>query len=293
MHKRFAAVLIFAFIVATLASMALYRLATNQPARAALPTAQLVFASRDLELGTVIRENDIALADWRGEVPAGASSHMQDFIGRGVTSKIYAKEAILDSRLALQGAGGGLAATIPKGMRAVAVAVNEVIGVAGFVVAGMHVDVLISGTPPSGTGGLEAETTTLLQNIEVLSAGKDFQKDAEGKPIAVQVVNLLVTPEQAEQVSLASHQTTIQLVLRNPLDDDVTKTPGVTQGELFSGNKQKPVVARAHAVRSRPHSPAKPVAVVFPPPPPPVKQKEPPAVEIIVGGKKSETKFGQ
>jgi pilus assembly protein CpaB len=170
-------------------------------------------------LGNVIRDGDIALADWRGEVPTGASSHKQDFIGRGVTTKIYAREAILDSRLAPKGAGGGLAATIPNGMRAVAVAVNEVVGVAGFAVAGMHVDVLISGTPPSGTGGLGTQRT-LLQNIEVLSAGQDFKKDSEGKPIAVQVVNLLVTPEQAEQLSLASHQTTIQLVLRNPLGLD-------------------------------------------------------------------------
>jgi pilus assembly protein CpaB len=92
----------------------------------------------------------------------------------------------------------------------------------------MHVDVLVSGTPPSGSGGLGALTRTLLQNIEVLSAGQDFKKDAEGKPVAVQVVNLLVTPEQAEQLSLASHETTIQLALHkhNPLDRDVTKIPG-------------------------------------------------------------------
>jgi len=217
---------------------------------------------------------------------------MQDFIGRGVTTKIYAKEAILETRLAPKGAGGGLAATIPKGMRAVAVAVNEVVGVAGFAVAGMHVDVLISGTPPSGTGGLGTQTRTLLQNIEVLSAGQDFKKDSEGKPIAVQVVNLLVTPEQAEQLSLASHQTTIQLVLRNPLDGDVTKTPGVALKQLFGGDEPKPVAPpRLHR---RP--PAKPVAVLAevppPPPPPPSVKKVEPVMEIFFGGKKVETKFG-
>jgi pilus assembly protein CpaB len=116
---------------------------------------------------------------------------------------------------------------IPPGMRAVGVPVNEVVGDAGFVVPSMHVDVLISGTPPSGTGGLGTQTKNLLQNIEVLSAGQDFKKDPEGKPVAVQVVNLLVTPRQAEQLSLASHQTSIQLAPRNPLDRDVTKTSGV------------------------------------------------------------------
>jgi pilus assembly protein CpaB len=295
MDKRFLAVLIFAFFMATLASTTLYRLTANQPARAALPTAKLVLASHDLELGTVLREDDLKLTDWFGEKPANALSRMDDLVGRGVITKIYAKEAILETRLAPKGAGGGLAAMIPQGMRAVAVPVNEVVGDAGFVVAGMHVDVLISGTPPGGTGGLGTLTTTLLQNIEVLSADQDFKKDAEGKPVAVKVVNLLVTPEQVERLSLASHQTTIQLALRNPLDNDVTNTPGIAAAQLFGADKPKPVEARARAVRSRTRRPAKPVdAEVAPPPPlPPVKQGDAPTVEIILGSKKSETKFGQ
>jgi pilus assembly protein CpaB len=295
MYKRFVAVLIFAFIVATGASFALYRLTANQTqlARAAAPTVKLVLASRDLELGTIIRDGDLVLTDWLGEAPEGTSSHAQDFVGRGITNNIYAKEAILESRLAPKGAGGGFAVMIPQGMRAVAVPVNEVVGVAGFVRPGMHVDVLISGTPPSGTGGLGTLTKTLLQNIEVLSAGQDFKKDAEGKPVAVQVVTLLVTPEQAEQLSLASHQTTIQLVLRNPLDRDVTKPPGVALEQLFNGGKPKPVEAVARA-RLRRHPPARPpvVAEVAPPPPPPPSKKETPFVmEIISGAKKSEHKF--
>jgi pilus assembly protein CpaB len=294
MNKRFVAVLTFAFIVATGASLTLYRLTSNrsQPARAAAPTVKLVLASRDLELGAILREGDLVLSDWSGDAPAGASQHAQDFVGRGVINKIYAKEPILEARLAAKGAGGGFAATIPQGMRAVAVPVNEVVGVAGFVVPGMHVDVIISGNPPSGTAGLGTQTTTLLQNIEVLSAGQDFKKDAEGKPIAVQVVNLLVTPEQAEQLSLASHQTTIQLVLRNPLDRDVAKTPGVALSQLFGGSKPKPVQAPGTAPRSRPRPPAKPViAEAAPPPPPPVKKEEPFVMEIISGSKKAEHKF--
>ena len=275
MNKRFVAVLIFAFIVATGASMTLYRLTSNrsQPARAAAPTVKLVLASKDLEVGSVLREGDVVLKDWAGEAPPNAAQLLQDVLGRGVITKIYAKEAILETRLAPKGAGGGFAATIPQGMRAVAVPVNEVVGVAGFAVAGMHVDVIISGTPPNGTGGLGTQTRTLLQNIEVLSAGQDFKKDAEGKPVAVQVVNLLVTPEQAEQLSLASHQTTIQLVLRNPLDRDVAKTPGVALGQLFD-SKAKPVseAAVAPVARLRP-LPAKTVAapeVAVAPSPPPV-----------------------
>jgi pilus assembly protein CpaB len=296
MNKRFVAVLIFAFFVATGASMTLYRLTSNrsQPARAPVPTVKLVLASRDLELGTILRDGDLVLTDWPGEAPAGAAFHTQDVVGRGVITKIYAKEPILEARLAPKGAGGGFAATIPQGMRAVAVPVNEVVGVAGFAVAGMHVDVIISGTPTSGTASLGTQTTTLLQNIEVLSAGQDFKKDAEGKPVAVQVVNLLVTPEQAEQLSLASHQTTIQLVLRNPLDREVTKPPGVALSQLFGGSKPKRADPPAPAPRSRPHPAAKPVlAEVAPPlpPPPPVKKEEPFFMEIISGSKKVEHKF--
>ena len=143
-----------------------------------------------------------------------------------------------------KGAGGGLAATIPKGMRAVAVKVNEVVGVAGFVTPGMRVDVLISGNPPSTQASAHNMVTkTLLQNIEVLSAGQEYKKDAEGKPIPVQVVNLLTTPAQAEKLSLATNQTTIQLVLRNPMDTEIAKTSGLAVSNLFFGTEMAPAVA--------------------------------------------------
>src|SRR5262249_35807256 len=150
----------------------------------------------------------------------------QDVVGRGVITPIFAREPVIDSRLAPKGAGGGLAAMIPPGMRAVAIRVNEVVGVAGVGVPGMRVGVVGSGRKPGGDAGVGARLRKLLQNLEVLSAGQDFKKDAEGKPVQSQVVNLLVTPQQAEELSLASAQTTIQLVLRNPLDHDTAKTPG-------------------------------------------------------------------
>src|SRR5438105_931545 len=219
MNKRFIGVLTFAFLVAAGASLILYRVLINRPqnAKAANASAHIVVANKNLELGTVIKDEDVQLAEWSGEIPKGASTKVQDLLGRGVTTTIFAKEPVIDSRLAPKGAGGGLAAMIPPGMRAVAVRVNEVVGVAGFVVPGARVDVLISGSVPN-SGNLGTLTRTLLQNVEVLSAGQDFKKDAEGKPIVVQVINLLVNPEHAEQLSLAASQTQIQLVLRNPLD---------------------------------------------------------------------------
>src|SRR3954451_15152759 len=246
MNKRFIGVLTFAFLVAAGASLILYRVLINRPqnAKAAASSAHIVLANKNLELGTVIKEDDVQLAEWSGEIPLGASTKVQDLLGRGVTTTIYAKEPVIDSRLAPKGAGGGLAAMIPPGMRAVAVRVNEVVGVAGFVVPGTRVDVIISGSAPNGGGNLGTLTRTLLQNVEVLSAGQDFKKDAEGKPIVVQVINLLVNPEHAEQLSLASSQTQIQLVLRNPLDREDAKTPGTALAQLFTGQK----IALAEAV---------------------------------------------
>ena len=285
MNKRFVGVLIFAFVVALGFSTVFYRLLVHQSqtTSAARTTVRLALATKDLEVGAILRDADVKIEDWPGAVPAGATARPQDLVGRGVTTTIYAREPIIESRLAPKGAGGGLAAMIPQGMRAVAVRVNEVVGVAGFVVPGMHVDVLISGNSPGGNLG--TLTKTMLQNIEVLSAGQDFKKDAEGKPVMVQVVNLLVTPEQAEQLSLASNQTTIQLILRNPLDRQMTQTPGAAMSNLFSGGKFKMPQA-AENTEARPRPAPKPVAEREPP-----KKEAPFVMEILSGTKKAEAKF--
>jgi len=173
----------------------------------------------------------------------------------------------------------------------VAIRVNDVAGVAGFVVAGLHVDVLISGNAPNSTANVGTLTKTLLQNIEVLSAGQDFKKDAEGKPVMVAVVNLLVTPEQAEQLSLASSQTTIQLVLRNPLDREVAKTSGTALAHLFDGGKLNLAPPQPKSNEGRPRTYVAQVARVAQPAAPPLPKKEPFTMEIISGTKKTEVKF--
>ncbi len=293
MNKRFVGVLTFAFLVAAGASLVLYRVLLSRPANAkpGPALAQVALATKDLEVGSVVKEEDVKVAEWPGAVPIGATTQVKDIIGRGVITAIFAKEPIIESRLAPKGAGGGMAAMIPPGMRAVAVRVNEVVGVAGFVVPGTHVDILISGNTPGGNGNLGTLTQTLLQNIEVLSAGQDFKKDAEGKPVMVQVVNMLVTPTQAEQLSLASSQTSIQLVLRNPLDHDIAKTPGTALQHLFTGGKMQQQLPSELSQRPRNVPRATPIpvrAAALPAPP-----KEIPFVmEIISGPTKREQKFG-
>jgi pilus assembly protein CpaB len=234
------------------------------------------------------------LGDWAGAVPAGATNKLEDLKGRGVTTPIYAKEPIIESRLAPRGAGGGLAALIPHGMRAFAVSVNEVVGVAGFVTAGSHVDLLIQGNSPNANASLGTLSKTLIQNLEVLSAGQDFRKDPEGKPVPVQVVNVLVTPEQAEVLSLASSQTSIRMTLRNPLDHDIAKTPGTAMKFVWGGTgnlKSAPGADEAPpapaVARPRP-APERPREIVAQAPP---KKETPFVMEILSGSQRSETKF--
>ena len=207
-----------------------------------------------------------------------------------MVATIYEGEPILETRLAAKGAGGGLAATIPPGMRAVSIRVNDVGGVSGFVRPGARVDVLIAGHPPGDASGLGTVTKTLLQNMEVLSAGQDMQKDAEGKPVSVPVVNLLVTPEQAETLSLASNEMHIQLVLRNPLDTQTVTTPGTAVSNLFTGESGLPQQARPApkpVVKTAAKAPPKPAPQVVDPP----KVLVPLTVEVITGTTRAETKF--
>lgn len=296
MNQRLISVLAFAFIVSAGASLLLYRLLSGRATTQAAPKAsKLILAARDLQPGTLIRDADLRTGEWSGTIPEGVIRKSEDIVGRGVISPIFNSEPIVETRLALKGGGAGLAALIPNGMRAVAIRVNEIVGVAGFVVPGMRVDVLISGSPP-GDAALGGVTRTLLQNVEVLSAGQNFQKDAEGKPVSVAVVTLLVTPQQAEMLSLASNHATIQLVLRNPLDNDIAKTSGSAVSQLFqTGDPLRPAARPRLVGLIGPFGPAESarVAPVRPTPPPAATRPapKPRVVEVINGVKRTETQF--
>jgi pilus assembly protein CpaB len=188
----------------------------------------------------------------------------------------------LSGRLASRGAGAGLASTIPMGMRAVAIRVNEVVGLAGFVLPGMRVDVLMAGNIPVVESRAGTLCRTILQNIEVLSAGQKMEKTADGKPESAEVVNLLVTPDQAEILNLASSETKVQLVLRNPLDTKTEATQGTSIARLFGVSETAPQAARS-VFRSVPQ--AKPIGLLVPPEPATER------VEVFRGGKRTEEIF--
>jgi pilus assembly protein CpaB len=291
--QRFLLVVIFALVVSAVASIILYRVISSQLASTqGAATTKVVVALRNINGGELIKEADVKLADFAGTPPAGAIVKTEDAVNRGVISEIYQGETILESRLAAKGGGAGLAAIIPQGMRAVAVRMNDVAGISGFATPGQHVDVLVAGNPPGANNAVGTLTKTLLQNIEILSAGQSIQKDAEGKPVSVGVINLLVTPEQAEIMSLASNEERIQLVLRNPTDREEVKTSGTNVAFLFTGVKPNvpttgPGTKQLPKKAPPPPPPPPPVVAAPKPPPPP----PPITVEVFHGSRKTESKF--
>ena len=190
----------------------------------------VVVAARDIPLGALLDPEDLTVIDWPSEaIPAGFQAQMSDLVGRAAIAPMRRNEPILETKLAGVGSSGGLPAVIPDGMRALSVRVDEVVGVAGFVTPGTRVDVLVTLTGAQAS----AQTKSILQNIQTLAAGQVYQQDPEGNPQAVTVVTLLVSPEEAEILTLASNQGRIQMALRASLDLEEVETRGVRVTELF------------------------------------------------------------
>jgi len=270
MDRRFLTVaglsLLFALVVAGI----FYQMVAG-PKPSAKPqkieTKDVVVAARALPVGITIKPADVKLAKLpAGHIPPGTFSRPEEVYDRPVISSILPEEPIREGRVGARGSGLGLAPVIPPGMRAVAVRVNEVVGVAGFVLPGMRVDVLVTGKLPNEP---DTVTTTVLQNILVLSAGQQIEPDARGQAINSPVVTLLVTPEQAEILTLAGNEGKIQLLLRNASDQSVEKTPGRLLSELYQVRKPAVAVAPrpAPAPPARPEPKAEKPAEPAPPPP--------------------------
>lgn len=190
-----------------------------------------VVAAKDLPVGAVLTEQDVRVVDWPGNaVPAGLIAAPQDAIGRGLMAAVRLNEPLLDAKLAPRGAGGGMNVLIAQGKRALSLRVDDVIGVAGFIQPNSRVDVLLTLTA-LGTG--EPTTKAILQNVEALAIGQTTQTNAQGQAQVVPVVTVLVTPEQAETLALASSQGRIQMAMRNQLDTLPIKTTGARVSALF------------------------------------------------------------
>lgn len=208
-------------------------------------TNQVVVAARDLDVGSIIKPEDLSTIAWPGEgVPQGYLSSIEDVTERGLIVAVNANEPILAAKLADRGVGGGLPIMIPSGMRALSIKVDEIVGVAGFVTPQTRVDVLLTVSLP---GAREPDTKVIMQNVLTLAAGQTIQRDEEGKPLIVSVVTVLVTPDEAEALASASGQGRIQLALRSWLDVDEVETTG-TRVSLVMGSS--PTRSRTRTIRA-------------------------------------------
>lgn len=284
MDRRFITVLGVSLVFALVVSAVFYQMTARSSTTRRAPTTEqrdLVVTTRPLGVGVMIKPGDVKILKVSAEAfPKNGFSKVEDVLDRPVISNILLEEPILEGRLAPKGSGLGLAPTIPVGMRAVTVRVNDVAGVAGFVLPGMRVDVLVTGRPP--TGDLDM-TNTVLQNMLVLSAGTTMQPDARGQAMPAPTVTMLCTPDQAELLTLAGTDGRIQLILRNSSDQSTESTTGRVLTELYNGGhhlapKPAPVVAaRRPAAAPAPARPPVMVAAAPPPPPPP-----PPPDQIVM-----------
>jgi pilus assembly protein CpaB len=279
MDRRLVKVLGMSVVLALVVTGVFYQMAVRAGGRkrTVVERRDLVVAAQPLPVGATIKPDQVKITRVPVDLfPKGGFSKVEEVIDRPVISNILMEEPILEGRLAARGSGLGLAPIIPAGMRAVSVRVNDVVGVAGFVLPGMRVDVLVTGRPPNYEGTV---TTTVLQNILVLSAGQTIQPEPRGQAINTPVVTLLVTPEQAETLTLAGNEGRIQLVLRNAVDQKVESTPGRDVAELYGMRGGRKKVDAASEPPPRPRSaPKAPEPVRLAPPP----QAPPPPDEIIV-----------
>jgi len=141
---------------------------------------QIVAAKTDLSVGVTLSADNVMLLDWYSDaLPSGAFTNVADVNGHPLLYPMSAKEPVLQRDIGVVGGGIGLAGKIPEGMRGVAIRSNEIIGVAGFLYPGSRVDLLMTFTPP---GAPLPVTETVLQNVEVLTAGQTIEPDPQGGP---------------------------------------------------------------------------------------------------------------
>ncbi len=198
-------------------------------------TVDIVITNDAIPIGSRIEAENLRLVRWPMEVlPEGAFHDVDLAVGTIARTTIERNQPVLQSQLVAQGSGL-LPLMITEGMRAVSVKVDNVTGVSGFITPNSRVDVLVSGT----TGTQEPRSKVILQNVKVLATGTSIEQ-RDQKPVEVPTVTLLVSPEDAEKVALATHDEPVRLALRNYRDEEIVKTPGVSASGLYSRAPEPP-----------------------------------------------------
>jgi pilus assembly protein CpaB len=274
MARRFMMALLVALIISGSAVYFLSRKMSHAHSRPEA-LAHYVGAARVINPGTVLSAKDLTTVSWPASHPlAGSFLKVDDVVGRTVLYPLAAGEPVLDHELAPKGSALGITARIPEGMRAVALHSDEVVGVAGFLMPGTHVDVLVTYRSAAQS---EPITATVIQDVEVLAVGHQLEPDPSGKPANVSVVTLLLTPAQAQKAVLAAAQGSIHFELRNGTDTAPDELAPIGLGQLASASGSSYPPKSGSMVRTR-------------------RQAAPPApkpwvVETLLGTKRTEASF--
>jgi pilus assembly protein CpaB len=234
-------VLVLAIAAGGVFAFATYNYVQQIPGKTVkIPTKPVVVAASDFEVGDEITKESVRIIDWPANAaPANVISDPNQVIGRGLVMPMIQNEPFLEMKMAPKDAGAGLPPAIPPGLRAVSVKVNEVIGVAGYVLPGTRVDVIATVSPTQNA--TDVTSKVILTDVQVLASGTKMERgDKDNKPMPVSVVTLLVDPDQAERLTLASTEGKIQLALRNPLDKATPATHGIKQAALLGAQATTP-----------------------------------------------------
>jgi pilus assembly protein CpaB len=295
-ERRYSVVFYAALVVAAGATYGVYKLLQHNRESARIATVPVVVSLVDLPEGSTVERNMITANPWPvPTIPAGAFSTPDSVVGRVTRVAVFKGEPLVPGRLAPVGTGPGLEVKITPGKRAMALRINDVAGISGFIQPNSRVDVMVT-LANQGDGQKQQVAKLFMENMRVLSVGHEVQRDAQGKPINAATATLEVTPDEAERLAVAASQGSIQLVLRGYGDPDSIDTKGATSHDVLSQLRiAQPTPVRT--VSRQAPRPRRPAPEPTPPPPQPVVVETPPkrpdslVVKIYRGAEVTQRKF--
>lgn len=297
-NKRFFIVLVGALIFGVLAAVSVSKYLSSAQAYTK-NLNKVAVAKVAIPLGSKIIPEQITVVQFPKEsTPDGAFDSPEKLAGRVAVVNIAPREPITEARLAPEGTAAGLSAVIPEGYRAMTVKVDDAAGISGFIMPGTMVDVVVTIDPREGSGMQDPISKIVLQNIKVLANGQNIDKpENEREANSVKAVTLQVTPAQAEKLALATTEGKLQLVMRNQIDQNDEKTPGVNKRNLLNGDVANPAPEPGSLKSEQPKQENRPVrrsapvakpAAAAPAAPQPTPRA---SVEMIEGAKKRSVEF--
>ena len=296
-NKRFFIVLTGALLFGVLAAFSVSRYLSSAQAFSK-DLKRVVVARVAIPVGTKLVAEQLMVVQFSNEsAPDGAFEAPEKLVGRVAVTNLAVRDPVIESRLAPEGTAGGLSAIIPEGYRAMTVKVDDVVGINGFIMPGTLVDVVVVITPTEPSAGQAGPISKIvLQNIKVLANGQNIDKPENQRDAnSVKAVTLLVLPEQAEKLALATSEGKLQLVMRNSIDQGDEQTKGIDKRTLLNGDRAVPAPdpgslkseqpkTEPKVRRVRPQAEAKPAASPSP-------QAPRASVEMIEGAKKRSVDF--